>query len=88
MSYRKMIFHLKSYEQLVSLLQKANIINYETFTLLSVSQELKHLCNDFPYISLPFQSLPFQLFYSHAARGFGLGAGTSTGGGSEALMKV
>lgn len=28
------------------------------------------------------------LFYSHSATGFGLGTGSSTGGGSEALMKV
>lgn len=40
------------------------------------------------HTSLPLQSLPFQLVYSHAARVFGLGAGPSAGGGSEALMKV
>ena len=37
---------------------------------------------------LPLQSLPYQFFYSHAARVFGLGAGSSPGGGSEALIKV
>lgn len=40
------------------------------------------------HVSIHLHSLPYQRYYSHADRLFGLGAGSMTGAGSDASMKV
>lgn len=40
------------------------------------------------HVSVHLHSLPYQRYYSHADRLFGLGAGSMTGAGSDASMKV
>lgn len=67
--------------------QRAGLLRHCEVQEILITRPLWILIGDPWYIS-PCQSLSYQLQYSHADRGFGLGLASSTGGGSEALMKV